>query len=104
MPQDPLEHLTGKLAELDALGLRRRPSEPLRADELSFCSNDYLGLAARPAPPAPSGAGASRLIAGERDEHRKLERAFAAWLGAEDCLAFTSGYAANVGALSSLAG
>jgi 8-amino-7-oxononanoate synthase len=51
-----------------------------------------------------SGSGASRLIAGEHDQHRRLERAFAEWLGAEDALAFASGYAANVGALSALAG
>jgi 8-amino-7-oxononanoate synthase len=104
MLKDPLAHLAGQLAQLDHDGLRRRPAEPMGAGALSFCSNDYLGLAARPSPAAPSGAGASRLIAGERDEHRRLERAFATWLGAEDCLAFTSGYAANVGALSALAG
>ena len=73
-------------------------------DELSFCSNDYLGLAGGNAPPAPSGAGASRLIAGERAEHRRLEHALASWLEVDDTLLFTSGYAANVGALSALAG
>jgi 8-amino-7-oxononanoate synthase len=70
---------------------------------LTFCSNDYLGLARRPAPPRPSGAGASRLIVGERQEHGDLERATAQWLGVEAALAFSSGYAANVGAVSALA-
>lgn len=99
----PLAHLDEQLAQLERDGLRRRQTAPLQPGELSFCSNDYLGLASRPAPPVPSGSGASRLIAGERDEHRRLERAFATWLGAEDALAFTSGYAANLGTLSALA-
>jgi len=104
MRTDPLAHLAQQLEQLDQQGLRRRPAEPMGAMALSFCSNDYLGLGALPAPAASSGAGASRLIAGERDEHRRLERAFAGWLAVEDALAFTSGYAANVGTLSALAG
>jgi 8-amino-7-oxononanoate synthase len=105
MTVDPLAHLADQLEQLELDGLRRdaRPS-PRRPTTLSFCSNDYLGLASRSAPPASSGAGASRLIAGERDEHRRLERAFATWLGVEEVLAFSSGYAANVGAVSALAG
>ena len=104
MATDPLAHLAEQLAQLERDGLRRRPPEPIPAGTLSFCSNDYLGLASRAAPPAPCGAGASRLIAGERDEHRRLERAFAIWLGTEDALLFTSGYAANVGTLAAVAG
>ncbi|HSO38737.1 MAG TPA: 8-amino-7-oxononanoate synthase [Labilithrix sp.] len=103
-PSDPLGHLADQLAQLEQDGLRRRSAAPLAPDTLSFCSNDYLGLASRPAPPAPSGSGASRLIAGERDEHRQLEQALARWLGTEDALLFTSGYAANVGTLAALAG
>jgi 8-amino-7-oxononanoate synthase len=105
MAVDPLAHLSDQLTQLEHEGLRRdaRPEARPRGT-LSFCSNDYLGLASRPAPAASSGAGASRLIAGERDEHRRLERAFATWLGVEDALAFSSGYAANVGAVSALAG
>ncbi|MBX3185915.1 MAG: 8-amino-7-oxononanoate synthase [Labilithrix sp.] len=101
---DPLAYLTEHLAELEREGLRRSPAEPIAPGALSFCSNDYLGLASTAAPPAPSGSGASRLIAGEREEHRRLERALATWLGVEDALVFSSGYAANVGALSCLAG
>jgi 8-amino-7-oxononanoate synthase len=100
---DPLASLADDLAELERQGLRRRPPEPFAAEALSFCSNDYLGFAASPPPSAASGAGASRLIAGERDEHRRCERAFASWLGADDALLFTSGYAANVGTLAALA-
>lgn len=104
MAVDPLAHLAEQLEQLEREGLRRHARLPARPSSLSFCSNDYLGLASRAAPPVASGSGASRLIAGERDEHRRLERAFAAWLGVEDVLAFSSGYAANVGALSALAG
>ena len=104
MATDPLSHLAAQLEQLEREGLRRRTPEPIAPGALSFCSNDYLGLAARPAPAASSGAGASRLIAGERDEHRRLEHALATWLGTEDALLFASGYAANVGTLSALAG
>jgi 8-amino-7-oxononanoate synthase len=104
MAIDPLAHLADQLDQLEHDGLRRDARPAARpAAHLSFCSNDYLGLASRTAPPASSGAGASRLIAGERDEHRRLERAFASWLGVEDVLAFSSGYAANVGTVSALA-
>lgn len=103
-PPHPLAFLHDGLAALERDGLRRVPAVPLDPSAVSFCSNDYLGLASRPSPAAPAGSGASRLIAGERDEHRKAERAFASYLGVEDVLLFTSGYAANVGVLSALAG
>lgn len=103
MKQDPLESLSEELTKLEAAGLRRHTPPPVDPNALSFCSNDYLGLASRPAPPLPAGAGASRLIAGERDEHARLEKALAAWLEVEASLLFTSGYAANVGTLSAIA-
>ncbi|MGH7439646.1 MAG: aminotransferase class I/II-fold pyridoxal phosphate-dependent enzyme, partial [Polyangiaceae bacterium] len=68
----------------------------------SFCSNDYLGLASRLAAPATSGSGASRLVSGERAEHGALEEAVAGLVGLPSSLVFSSGYAANVGLLSSL--
>jgi 8-amino-7-oxononanoate synthase len=98
-----LAHLAEQLAQLEREGLRRHAPAAATEGELSFCSNDYLGLAALPAPVAASGAGASRLLGGERAEHRRFERAVAAWLGVEDALLFSSGYAANVGALAALA-
>lgn len=101
---DPLAPFAATLEQLESEGLRRRQADALPAPTLSFCSNDYLGLASRQAPPVAAGAGASRLIAGERDEHRSMERAFARWLGTEDALAFTSGYSANVGTVSAVAG
>jgi 8-amino-7-oxononanoate synthase len=104
---DPLGHLPGALAEIKRLGLYRRPADTadaIGANALTFCSNDYLGLAATKAPASASGTGSSRLISGERSEHRQLERALANWLGVEDALVFTSGYAANVGTISALVG
>ncbi len=82
--------------------LRERPT----ADEhgaSSFCSNDYLGLASRTARSGRVGAGASRLVAGERAEHVEVETCAAELVGAPAALAFTSGYAANVGTLAALA-
>lgn len=102
---DPLQYLEAELGDLKRDGLLRTPAAPPFAPQaLTFSSNDYLGLARSPAPAGvPSGSGASRLIAGEREQHRHLECALAAWLGFEDALAFTSGYSANVGVLSALA-
>jgi 8-amino-7-oxononanoate synthase len=81
---------------------RERP--PPRDDShRSFCSNDYLALAGRPAPPEPCGAGASRLLAGDRGIHALLERAAADLVCQPTSLAFSSGYAANVGLLSAIA-
>jgi len=92
------------LAALERRGLRRVSPSAERDRGLSFCSNDYLGMAGRLAPTtAVTGSGASRLLAGERVAHGELERAFAEWLRVDACLAFTSGYAANVGALAALA-
>ncbi|MGO9839084.1 MAG: aminotransferase class I/II-fold pyridoxal phosphate-dependent enzyme [Polyangiaceae bacterium] len=91
------------IAELASRHLLRDRHSPQHGTG-SFCSNDYLGLAVRPAPVAASGAGSSRLVAGERPEHVALEEAAAELVGAQQSLVFSSGYAANVGLLSALAG
>lgn len=107
---DPLRHLPGELADLERRGLLRTPpalepaqrtGEPL----LVLCSNDYLGYSVAPwtGGPASSGAGASRLVTGEHAAHAEAERAIAGWLRTEASLLFSSGYAANVGAISALA-
>jgi 8-amino-7-oxononanoate synthase len=84
-------------------------SKPL----VSFCSNDYLGLATHSAvrnAAADSaladgvGAGASRLVCGETPAHRALERNLAAFMNVEQALLFPSGYQANIGTLTALAG
>jgi 8-amino-7-oxononanoate synthase len=80
---------------------------------VSFASNDYLGLANHPAVVAAAhealdrwgaGAGASRLIVGSRPIHRDLESALAEWKSTEAALAFPTGYAANLGLLTTLGG
>src|SRR5690349_2981801 len=80
---------------------------------LNFSSNDYLNLAtdprlaraaARAARRWGCGAGASPLVSGHLPPHRALERALAAWEETEAALVFSSGFAANVGLVSSLAG
>jgi 8-amino-7-oxononanoate synthase len=79
----------------------------------SFASNDYLGLSAHPAVVAAAhealdrwGAGstASRLVVGSRPAHHDLEADLAAWKRSEAALVFPTGYAANVGVLTTLAG
>ncbi|WP_234023117.1 aminotransferase class I/II-fold pyridoxal phosphate-dependent enzyme [Sorangium cellulosum] len=104
---NPLRHLEEELLELEHAGLLRVP--PLAASPvgmLVLCSNDYLGYAGLPWPAdedAASGAGASRLVSGTHEAHLMAEREIAGWLGVEATLLFSSGYAANVGAVTALA-
>lgn len=101
-----MRHLDDELADLAARGRLREPID-LPPGTLVMCSNDYLGYAAEPAPvdrDAPGGAGASRLVSGDDDALRCAERALADWLETEAALLFTSGYAANLGAISALCG
>ncbi|MFL5319371.1 MAG: aminotransferase class I/II-fold pyridoxal phosphate-dependent enzyme, partial [Myxococcaceae bacterium] len=112
--------------ELEALSRKglRRFLEPLDAaqgpvirlgDEtlINFSSNDYLSLAAdvrvKEAFIAASdrygvGSGASRLIVGDTRAHEALEQRIASFMACERALLFNSGYAANVGLLSTLLG
>lgn len=109
----PLGWIEEELARLDREGLLRTRSGPIAQPGavverdgvrlLNLCSNDYLGLASRSAS-GHTGSGASRLVVGEVAEHRALEVALAEWLGVEDALLFSSGYAANVGIVSALGG
>ncbi len=78
---------------------------------LSFCSNDYLGLAQHPqlvsaltraASSAGVGSTSAHLICGHRTEHARLEEALAAWTGRERALLFSTGYMANLGLLQAL--
>jgi 8-amino-7-oxononanoate synthase len=80
---------------------------------LLLCSNDYLGLAerteVREAAAAAAlewgaGAGASRLISGSMEPHRRLEQRLAEFKGYKAALLFGSGYLANTGAVAALAG
>jgi 8-amino-7-oxononanoate synthase len=99
---------------------RRRVASPQGArlriqgrEYINFASNDYLNLAsdARLASAAAwaakrygCGAGASPLVSGHLPPQRALERALAEWEETEAALTFSSGYAANLGVLTALAG
>ena len=78
---------------------------------VSFCSNDYLGLAADPALLAAAhaaldqcgvGAGAAHLITGHHRFHDEFEAAFARFVGKPAALLFSTGYLANLGVLAAL--
>ena len=80
---------------------------------ISFCSNDYLGLAADPALVAAAhaaldtcgvGAGAAHLITGHHRLHHDFEGAFARFVGKPAALLFSTGYMANLGVVTALAG
>ncbi|WP_200882049.1 8-amino-7-oxononanoate synthase [Nitrincola sp. A-D6] len=80
---------------------------------LSFCSNDYLGLAADSRVAAAMiegarhygvGSGASHLTAGHTDAHHQLELELAVFTGRQRALLFSSGYMANLGVMTALAG
>lgn len=80
---------------------------------LNLCSNDYLALAgdARIKQGAVDavekwggGSGASRLLTGNLDIHTQVEKKAAALVGKPAALVFSSGYSANLGLISSLAG
>jgi 8-amino-7-oxononanoate synthase len=110
----PLERIAYRTAALKQAGLWRDPADGDGCGApgaIDTRSNDYLGLASRvvsretvPGGGARLGAAASRSVSGTWDEHVALEAALAEWLGTEACLLFSSGYAANVGALSALVG
>ena len=77
---------------------------PAAPAALSYCSNDYLGLAGRPGTREQAGSGASRLVYGDLPIYARLEKACAELVRQPEALTFTSGYAANVGLLSALVG
>jgi 8-amino-7-oxononanoate synthase len=79
---------------------------------VSFCSNDYLGLANDPALVAAAhaaldqcgvGAGAAHLISGHHRFHHDFETAFARFVGKPAALLFSTGYLANLAVLTALA-
>jgi 8-amino-7-oxononanoate synthase len=115
--------LAAELADLESRGLKRRrrllespQGARVRADGrdyIAFCSNDYLGLAAHPelieaaregAARYGVGAGASHLILGHVAPHHELEDRLAAFVGLPRALLFATGYMANLGVVTALAG
>ena len=95
-----------RMQDLDDSGLLRTLRSPSGVD---LSSNDYLGLAAHPRlkermidAVARDGAGStgSRLLRGERDSFSAIEKRFARLKGTERSLYFSSGYLANLAALT----
>jgi 8-amino-7-oxononanoate synthase len=117
--------LKNALAEIDRQHLRRtrRTVEAFPAPDhrnevmvngrrlVDFCSNDYLGLARHPEVAAAmaasavalgSGSGAAHLVTGHGIEHQRLEEDLAEFTGRERALLFSTGYMANLAAVSTL--
>ncbi|MBI5048612.1 MAG: 8-amino-7-oxononanoate synthase [Deltaproteobacteria bacterium] len=82
-------------------------------DVILLCSNNYLGLANHPKIKEAAilaiekygfGSGASRLVSGNMEPHNELEQRLARFKGTEAALVFNSGYHANIGIITALAG
>ncbi|PVZ63553.1 8-amino-7-oxononanoate synthase [Pelagibaculum spongiae] len=80
---------------------------------LSFCNNDYLGLANHPKIKAAAaqaietdgfGGGASHLVCGHNHWHHLAEQKLAQLTGRDRVLLFSTGYMANLGAINALVG
>ena len=119
----PFTKLQTELDDRTAQGLlrRRRMLESAQGvrisvdgkSYLSFCSNDYLGLANHPqliaalqqgAQQFGVGSGASHLVSGHFSSHQALEQALADFVGKPAALSFSTGYMANLGAVQALVG
>lgn len=115
------QRLSARLTERRTQNLLRQrrsvesPQQPALAVDgsklLSFCSNDYLGLANHPDVVAAfkrgldeygAGSGASHLVTGHTKAHAALEEELAAFTGRSRALLFGSGFMANVGVLTTL--
>ena len=112
MVQDPFGWTDDEARSRERSGLVRtlRP-RPADSAVLDLASNDYLGLARHPAVTGAAadaarrwGAGStgSRLVTGSTDLHAELERELAEFCGFEAALVLSSGYAANLAALTAL--
>jgi 8-amino-7-oxononanoate synthase len=118
---DLLQRLAVQTAEREHANLRRRLRtidhvegpwlQTGRRRLLSFCSNDYLGLAQHPSLVAALtraareqgiGSTSAHLICGHRAAHAQLEEALAAWTGRGRALLFSTGYMANLGVMQAL--
>ncbi len=119
----PYDWIDTSLKTLDRAGWYRHtrtitglpgPTITIDGQELiNFASNDYLGLASddrliqaaiQAIQTHGTGTTGSRLITGHRQLHRDLEQAIAQLKQTEDALVFSSGYAANLGAIAALVG
>ena len=104
---------TGLYPESNSLSGGQQPVVHILNDELiMFCSNNYLNLsthrdvvdaAADALSTFGTGSGGSRHISGTNNMHLQLEKQIAEFKGCEDALIFSSGYLANIAAISALA-
>jgi len=111
---DGLDRVRAALAAREAAGLTRVLRPRAAGDGvLDLASNDYLGLARDPRVTSAAAAAAqtwgagstgSRLVTGSTALHAELEAELAAFGRAPAALVFSSGYLANVGALTALGG
>lgn len=126
-----IEHLNQQRLERERQGLRRQrriaesacaPQQRVSLEDseasrttLTFCSNDYLGLAQHPALTEAliegarqwgTGSGASHLVSGHTRAHAALEQDLAQWMApfipAARALSFSTGYMANLALLTTL--
>lgn len=99
----------------DSAPVYESPGYTVRGERmlLNLSSNDYLGLAQHPdiievmretLLAEGVGAGASRLVTGNRPIYGRLETALAEWQNCEAALVFANGYMANVGVIGALVG
>jgi 8-amino-7-oxononanoate synthase len=117
--------LRGRLAQLAGQHLQRRRRTVASLDNsegpgvvvegqrlVNFCGNDYLGLKSHPAlgealarcaTLAGTGSGASHLVTGHGLEHERLEADLAQFTGRARALLFSTGYMANLAAVTALA-
>ena len=109
-----------ELAQANQLRTRRIIDGPQDASMLvdgrrvmSYASNDYLGLANHPKVVEAAmrglkryglGAGSSHMVSGHMRAHHELEEKLADYIELPKALLFSSGYAANIGILTALAG
>ena len=117
------DELESALGEIDAAGLKRRrrtleaPCGPQAVVDgkplVSFCSNDYLGLANDPALIEAAcagaqawgvGSGASHLVSGHQSPHQALEDKLASFTGFSRALLLSTGYMANLAIVPALVG
>lgn len=107
------QHLTRARHTVEAFSRSARAVEVVVEGRrlVNFCSNDYLGLARHPRVTAALhsaatewgvGSGASHLVTGHGREHARLEEELAAYVGRERALLFSTGYMANLAALTTL--
>ena len=109
-----------ELAQADQLRTRRIIDGPQDAAMLvdgkrvmAYASNDYLGLANHPKVVEAAmralkryglGAAASHMVSGHMRAHHELEEKLGDYIGLPKALLFSSGYMANIGILTALAG